>query len=77
MGSGFYEVEDFLEAVRAAVVRVGDFGNGRVGREFQKQTDALTGVRRSAMVENAQVLLVHGEDQIEVFKIPGFDDSGA
>ena len=77
MGSGFYEIEDLLEAVRATVVRVGNFGNSRVGCEFQQQADALTGLRRSTMVENAQVLTVHGEDQIEVFKIAGFDDSGA
>jgi hypothetical protein len=35
---GFDEVEDFFEAVGAAVVRVRDVANYRVGRKFQKQT---------------------------------------
>jgi hypothetical protein len=50
LGGCFHEIEHFFEAIRAAVVRVGDFGDLGFGGEFQKQAHPFAGVAGGSVV---------------------------
>jgi hypothetical protein len=73
---GFHEIENFLETIWAAVVRVGDLGYGAIGGEFQEQSDALAGVCRRSAMEDFEIVEIHGEDEVELLEIVRLHDPG-
>ena len=74
-GRSFGKIEHFLEAVRSAVVRIRNFRGRACGSEFEKQSQPLVRDCRRPSTQHAQVLLVHGEDQVETLEILGLDDA--
>lgn len=76
MSGGFDEVEDFLETIRAAVVGVGNFSDRRVGSELQKQAHTVASMCRRSIVQDPQVFLVHGENEVEFLEVSGVDNPG-
>ena len=72
-----YEIQHFLKAVGPTVVRIGDFGNRSVGSELKEEVHAVASVYRGSVVEDAQVLAIHGENEIEVFEVTRLDDARA
>ena len=71
----FHEIQHFFEPVRAAVVRVRNFGGSGVGGEFEEKPHAVASLYGRAMVENLQVLAVHRQNEVEVFEVPRLDNA--
>src|SRR5215212_4562516 len=69
----FDEVQDTLEALRTAVVRVRDLSLRRVGDEVEKRP--YDGASAAECGDGAVVILVHGQDVVEVLTIIGCDTS--
>jgi hypothetical protein len=72
-----HQIQHFLKPVGPPVVRVGDLSNSSVGRKLKEQPQPITPVRRGSVMEHAQVLAIHSENEIEVFKIMRLDDPRA
>ena len=70
------EIEDALEACRAAVVRIGHLGAAGA-REVEQQVDlaALLGCRLSD--QGREIVAIHGEDVVEALEVLGTDAPGA
>jgi hypothetical protein len=69
----FHQVEDLLETVGPAVVRIGHLGGVRVRRELHEEAQPLVRGIRRAPLQHPQVLLVHRENQIEAGEVVRLD----
>jgi hypothetical protein len=70
------QIEHFLEAVRAAVIRIRNLVCLGLWRELEKQTQPLVTRARCTPLQHPQVVAVHGQDQVEALEIAGLDDAG-
>jgi hypothetical protein len=63
------EVEHGLEAVLAAVVRVGDFAHRERRRDLEEQAEVARVARGPQALELREVVAVHREDPVEARKV--------
>jgi hypothetical protein len=75
--SSLDQIQHILEPVGAAIIRVRHFADPGLGRELQEEPQAVTGVRGRAALEGAQILPIHGENEIEMLEIPRLDHPGS
>lgn len=72
-----HQIQHFLKSVRPTVVRVRNLSHRSVRRKLEEQPHPITCVRGGPMVKDAQVLPIHRENEIEVFKITRLNDARA
>ena len=68
-----HKIQHLREALIAAVIGVRYFRDGRIRSEGQKQIQGAVIIYRAHSLQIRQILFIHCQDVIKVFKIPGTD----
>jgi hypothetical protein len=66
---GFDQIQYFLKSVGTAVIRIGHFGDIRIGCEFEKQANTITHRGWGALLEGVEILPIHCEYQVEAAEV--------